>query len=176
MQDQSSARLLKMQSEQSGSAGGKLCLLFVVILFLFTVYCLLFTVYCSLFTVHCSLFTVHCSSLFTVFITVHHCSSLFTVHCSLLITVHCSLFTQSNILSSPSRFCSLFKLKGGLSSYRHRASEQELRDEYGNVFSGAHVLARLTEAGKMLGSKSWVRSVCSIGVPIMVSSVKVHTD
>jgi hypothetical protein len=121
MQDQSSARLLKMQSEQSGSAGGKLCLLFVVILF---------TVYCLLFTVHCSPFTVHCS--------------------------------YNLIYSHLPRFRSLFKLKGGLSSYRHRASEQELRDEYGNVFSGAHVLARLTEAGKMLGSKSWVRSVCSM--------------
>ena len=42
------------------------------------------------------------------------------------------------------------------SSYRTKAAEAVLTDEYGNAFSGAHVLARLVEAGKMLGPKSWV--------------------
>jgi Ca2+-binding EF-hand superfamily protein len=44
----------------------------------------------------------------------------------------------------------------GRSSYRKKSSQKIIRDEYGNEFSGAHVLARLVEAGKMLGTKSWI--------------------
>jgi Ca2+-binding EF-hand superfamily protein len=45
---------------------------------------------------------------------------------------------------------------GGQSSYRQTAARTILHDEYGNVYSGQHVLARLNEAGKMLGPKSWI--------------------
>ena len=47
---------------------------------------------------------------------------------------------------------------GGGSSYRTKQQDTNeiLRDEYGNVYSGGHVLARLKAAGQMLGPKSWV--------------------
>jgi Ca2+-binding EF-hand superfamily protein len=37
-----------------------------------------------------------------------------------------------------------------------RVSKYTMHDEFGNEFSGAHVMARLNEAGKLLGRKSWI--------------------
>ncbi len=44
----------------------------------------------------------------------------------------------------------------GSNTELHTKFTYRLRDEYGNEFSGQHVLARLVAAGKLLGPRSWV--------------------
>ena len=44
----------------------------------------------------------------------------------------------------------------GANTDLHTKFSYTLKDEYGNEFSGKHVVARLVAAGKLLGPKSWV--------------------
>ena len=57
---------------------------------------------------------------------------------------------------SNSKFDAMSPLAKRIFQANSRVSKYTLHDEYGNEFSGVHVMARLHEAGKLLGPKSWI--------------------
>ena len=57
---------------------------------------------------------------------------------------------------SNSQFGAMSPLAKKIFQANSRVSKYTMHDEFGNEFSGAHVMARLNEAGKLLGRKSWI--------------------
>lgn len=68
-------------------------------------------------------------------------------------------FTQSlagSSISKSAHFGGMSPLAKKIYQANSRPSLYTMKDEFGNEFSGAHVMARLHEAGKILGSRSWI--------------------